>query len=104
MKKPRLEDFDPNAAPPLGSPMDNYPPIEKPHRSIAPSGPQENPPISATVLPPERPEQSLSPLSPSEPMNHPFHEPAGSSSQDQANKRTKELSFERTKEIKNERM
>jgi hypothetical protein len=30
MKVPRVEDFDPKAAPPLGSPMDNLPRIEKP--------------------------------------------------------------------------
>ncbi|SRR5713101_4817454 len=32
MKTPRVTDFDPNAQiPTLGSPMDNFPPIQKPH-------------------------------------------------------------------------
>src|SRR5687767_14346341 len=30
MKKPRVEDFDPNAAPPLASPLENLPVIEPP--------------------------------------------------------------------------
>jgi hypothetical protein len=30
MKKPRIEDFDPNTVPSLGSPLDGYPSIEKP--------------------------------------------------------------------------
>jgi hypothetical protein len=34
MKTPRVEDFDPNAAPTLGSPHDNYPAIEKAKSSV----------------------------------------------------------------------
>jgi hypothetical protein len=30
MKKPRIEDYDPNAVPKLGTPMDDMPRIEKP--------------------------------------------------------------------------
>ena len=37
MKTPRVEDFDPNAAPSLGSPLDNYPRIEKPKPSAPPA-------------------------------------------------------------------
>jgi hypothetical protein len=41
MKKPRVEDFDPNAIPELGSPLDNYPQIERPTATIRPVGPAE---------------------------------------------------------------
>ncbi len=46
MKTPRIADFDPNSKPipSLGSPMDNFPTIQKPRIS------QEN-----NTLPPERP-------------------------------------------------
>src|SRR5262245_32652046 len=44
MKTPRVNDFDPNAAPPLGSPMDELPVIQRPadHQRIP-----ERPPVSA---------------------------------------------------------
>lgn len=35
MKKPRVKDFDPNAAPELGSPMDDMPSIQKPVKGVA---------------------------------------------------------------------
>jgi hypothetical protein len=103
MKKPRLEDFDPNAAPLLGSPIDDYPPIEKPNRGVLASGPQENSSVSAPVPPPERPEQRQPTIDATEPINPPSHEAQMSSSQSQLKERTKELSFERTEERKNER-
>jgi hypothetical protein len=45
MKKPRVEDFDPNAAPPLGSPLDSLPAIEpsKKRANLAPVAPPEGP-------------------------------------------------------------
>lgn len=45
MKKPRVSDFDPNAVPTLGSPMDDMPPIGK-QPTKAPKAP---------VMPPEPP-------------------------------------------------
>jgi hypothetical protein len=103
MKKPRLEDFDPNAAPPLGSPIDSYPPIERPTSGVRPSVPQDQLPVSAPVPPLERPEQSYSATVTAEPMTRPIHDVNMSSFQEQPIKRTKELSFERTEERKNER-
>jgi hypothetical protein len=41
MKKPRVEDFDPNAVPKLGSPLDDYPQIERPKAIIPPVEPAE---------------------------------------------------------------
>jgi hypothetical protein len=54
MKKPRVDDFVPTAVPPLGSPIDNYPRIEKPKPGIQPAVPAEKHPVSAPVLPPKR--------------------------------------------------
>src|SRR5438105_4244272 len=49
MRTPRVEDFDPNAAPPpLGSPMDDLPVIRKPAPSVG------QPPADAPVSPPAR--------------------------------------------------
>jgi hypothetical protein len=42
MKKPRIEDFDPNAAPTLGSPMDDLPKIGRPAQT-PPDEPMEKP-------------------------------------------------------------
>jgi hypothetical protein len=38
MKKPRVEDFDPNTAPSLGSPFDGLPAIERSGSTVAASG------------------------------------------------------------------
>jgi hypothetical protein len=51
MKKPRVEDFDPNAVPALGSPIDDYPTIERPKVGIRPTQTPEKHPVSAPVLP-----------------------------------------------------
>ena len=50
MKKPRIEDFDPNTAPPLGSPFDGLPAIERSGPAVATSGGVAIPPA------PQRPE------------------------------------------------
>jgi hypothetical protein len=47
MKTPRVSDFDPNAAPPLRSPMDDLPAIEAPKKV--------NVPPSATAVAPQLP-------------------------------------------------
>jgi len=48
MKKPRVNDFIPTTAPPLGSPIDDYPRIEKPTSGMQPAAKQA---VSAPVLP-----------------------------------------------------
>ena len=46
MKTPRVQDFDPNAKPPeLGSPMDNFPTIQKPKPSTIPVRPVRDVPL-----------------------------------------------------------
>lgn len=47
MKQPRVEDFDPNAAPPLGSPLDEMPVIQ--------AASKEQPQAPISVAAPEQP-------------------------------------------------
>lgn len=52
MKKPRISDFDPNAAPELGSPMDGLPAIQPPK-----AGRVSADPPGERIRAPEAPEQ-----------------------------------------------
>jgi hypothetical protein len=63
MKKPRIEDFDPNTSPPpLGSPLDNLPTIKPPQKeaNLAPVAPPEQAQTDQPAPPPsfsETPQQ-----------------------------------------------
>jgi hypothetical protein len=96
MKKPRVEDFDPNAAPPLGSPIDNYPKIERSTRAIHPSTASKKSTVSPPTVPPKRLEQQQATLSPSALTEQLRDSTQIQSSRDRSNERTNETTFERT--------
>ncbi len=57
MKRPRVEDFDPQSAPQLGSPLDRLPAIQRPGRvpPVVQETPAQPPPPQTIVSPPVRP-------------------------------------------------
>ena|SRR6266496_1355571 len=92
MKKPRVEDFDPNAAPPLGSPIDDYPTIEKPTSVMVP----EKSSISDPVAPLKRSQQQHPTLSSAPSEDTPNHNSPPSPIR--TNEPTNLRSFERSNE------
>jgi hypothetical protein len=96
MKKPRVDDFIANAAPPLSSPIDNYPKIEKSTPVVQPSRPPGKSPVSPSTIPREQPEQHQSPQYPSEQLNPPRDTTHVLSSLEHSNERTNVATNERT--------
>jgi len=78
MKKPRVEDFDPNAVPALGSPLDDYPRIERPSAGNQPSPTVEKSAVSDPVPPLEHTETDQASSSPSLPSDTQPVRPYGS--------------------------